>query len=421
MYMKKKTFFRLTCLATAFTFLWTTCWASSEFDRTALTLEELKKRYPNASFHQMSMEEYRRAKQRIANGNTYVAQISEGENTFAAFARKPYTADDILRLCSNWTFFYVQMCELSSTAYKKGNEAFFVVSEESELSGKIVENRSFSKKELKKTFSKSKLYRLSRAEINGSQNCPPKEMILVAIPMPEPVENPNEPAENPAEISGQIAVPAKDCSDCLGSLPSDDVAAVVFVVIGVVVIAFFVVYAVAYLTNAAVHGEERDFWWEIGARATAMGDDDDDEKEMRHVETGVATGLLLAAGPGSKDFQIGLGVEAGYMYLDTVYDEHTRLEEPNGMYGMAGPVIRMCWGDNNPNYFLLELLAGTSSHDEIGIISTARAGLNFGVSEHFRIGLNGGSFYYNLKESENLFQETDDFMLLFGVEMGYRF
>ncbi len=79
---------------------------------------------------------------------------------------------------------------------------------------------------------------------------------------------------------------------------------------------------------------------------------------------------------------------------------------------------------------MLEVLAGTVEHENDGFISAARAGVTIGIKEHFRFGINLGSFYFDLDETEGILDlnktdgivtEEDRFRLTVGCEIGYRF
>jgi hypothetical protein len=192
----------------------------------------------------------------------------------------------------------------------------------------------------------------------------------------------------------------------------EDFAVVLFVVVGVFVVAVWVVYAGVYVADVLI-GREHEYWWDLETHSSWL---------VGGAEEGALFGAKLATGIVEQDVQVGIAGEFGYLDMDVDVEDSDRTVELKGMYGLAGPAIRWIMDTGpNPSYFSLELLAGTSEHQETRLISTAKAGLNLGIGDRFRLGLTLGSLYVDLEANEGLPLEQSDFNVLLGAETGFRF
>jgi hypothetical protein len=192
-------------------------------------------------------------------------------------------------------------------------------------------------------------------------------------------------------------------------------AEVLFVIVGVAVVAVLVVYAPVFLYQAATSGA-KEYWWDAGlASAFLVGE-----------ESGTLAGVKVQGGLAHRGLHMGLAAEVGRMDLRLELDEEkepkgTRRTRVGGTYGLLGPAIRVSVPDpRHPGHVFLELLAGTSSRRLTGMMSVARAGLNAEVYERLSLGLSVGALYTHLKETEGLIRKNE-FDFLLGVEAGYRF
>ena len=139
-------------------------------------------------------------------------------------------------------------------------------------------------------------------------------------------------------------------------------------------------------------------------------------------ERGILTSFKFATGFKGQKRYIGLMTNFGYLDVEFELNEEPKTIAFNGNYVVTGATIR--WylqPDPSSTYFHLDLLAGTTEHREIGIMSIARAGLNFSAFEDFRFGISLGSIQVNLKKSEGLIRNDHDFNLLGGMDVGYAF
>lgn len=211
-----------------------------------------------------------------------------------------------------------------------------------------------------------------------------------------------------------FCIEAPSCSDVGGG----DGAAILFVVIGVFVVVVFMVYGIKYIYDVARHYDEYNYWWELDAAITLLGNN---ETPAKH-ESGTLQGFKFASGFMDRNFHIGLAAEIGNLDLKLDLRDQEELEEFTGFYGVLGPAVRVFFSENNQQvYLFLELLTGTTSPQKIRLISMARLGVNFKIYEHLRVGFNVGSLYVELKEDEGYFRERSDFSYIAGFELGFRF
>jgi hypothetical protein len=252
----------------------------------------------------------------------------------------------------------------------------------------------------------------------------PEAEDALAPPAPTiPPESDPTREKAPSRVQGS---PASGPSCCVGDLPDGacladvsrgggDAAAVVFVVIGVFVVAALIVYAPIFLYRAATGPEQR-YWWDAGLTSTLLTGDD----------SGTLVGVKLQGGLTEGGVHIGLAGEFGAMDLKLKLRERdaadrTRSNHVGGAYGLVGPAVRFTLENpKHPAHVFLELLAGTSDRRQLRTISVARAGVSVALYERLSLGLSGGAMYTHLRKSEGLVRQNE-FGYLMGVEAGYRF
>lgn len=228
--------------------------------------------------------------------------------------------------------------------------------------------------------------------------------------------------EKEDRVRGNTSVTISNPGGC-GDLDScfdvgGDGAALLFVVIGVFVVAAFFVFAVKYFYDVATNYDQYEYWWEVGLNVTGLSR----KERSGSTERGIMEGIKFSTGFIDRHYHIGLTGEIGYLDLHLKFENNTSLYDLKGVYGVIGPAIRLYIDDeDHPSYLYLELLAGTSEPREIGLISFARAGFSVGLNNHVRLGLNVGSVYVDLQENEGFIRETSDFNVIGGLECAFRF
>jgi hypothetical protein len=210
-----------------------------------------------------------------------------------------------------------------------------------------------------------------------------------------------------------------------GGWDSDDWAAVIYVVIGVVVVGAFVIYGLQMLGEMATNQEGYPLFMEMGARLSYSGKAIEDPAGVGDLyRDAYLAGLRFAIGFNRPGIGIGLAAEGGYIdvFLRSSSDPAKTFDFKGG-YLVAGPMIR--FGDNDPWSFSLEFLNGTSSHESIGWISKSRMTLQAKVSEHMLVGGHLGAVFYDLHFFDGLGLREGNFnrdlSLIWGLDTGWEF
>lgn len=192
-----------------------------------------------------------------------------------------------------------------------------------------------------------------------------------------------------------------------------DGAQILYVVIGLVVVAVLVVYSFKYAYDIVMHKRQYTHWWDLGFQSTiVLGN--------HAIDRGSLAALRFAGGIIDDAMRVGLTSELGIMDVD-LRDDSATVIHTRATYGMLGPAVRwIIASTSNPSFVYLEVLGGTANNTRIGVLSTARAGISVGINEHARFGFNVGSMYTDMKETEGLLG-NNTYNTTYSVELGYRF
>jgi hypothetical protein len=207
-------------------------------------------------------------------------------------------------------------------------------------------------------------------------------------------------------------------------LDGGDWAAVIYVVVGAVVVSAFVIYA-PYLLYQLIANDGRDpVFHEIGLRYSYSGKTWSDGGPPLYRNANLL-GLRYAVGLDKSGFGLGLSMEGGYINLSLQDMQNpTQAFDFSGGYLVAGPMVR--FGNNRPASFTLEFLNGTSDHGSIGWISKSRMTVQGRVGPSgLLVGAHLGAVFYDLKFYDGLVQRQGDFnrdlSLILGVDTGWEF
>jgi len=191
---------------------------------------------------------------------------------------------------------------------------------------------------------------------------------------------------------------------------NDDLAALVFVVIGLVVVFSFVIYAGTYLYQWTNYGLRKSGWYSLGLGMYGFGN----QKEWGGMEA-------VRFGIGIRDlgFDWGLSAELGQIDSTLATGEGETNLAVTGVYGAAGPVLVYNHGQGQRYY--LEFLAGTSEHKEVHVLAKAMAGVRLESNSGWYFGASTGSLMVSLKSSLGLVRNKNPYNWLSGVEFGVGF
>jgi len=227
----------------------------------------------------------------------------------------------------------------------------------------------------------------------------------------------SDPSEGPPSPDGCGGPTTSDDSlrvavDATGEAISDwgaggDESAVVFVVIGAVVVVVWTLYAFKYLFDLAAGVRPCDAWSDFTFSSARIDD---------HDLSASFNGVRFLTGVRNEATDFGISAQLGYSDIELPDASRTL----HGTYWLVGPLLRWSMGGNNPHYFQMEFLGGSTEHEEVGIIAQATAGVSFGVGNHFRWGVNIGALNIDLSETRGIVEDRT-YRSLLGIEMGYRF
>ena len=190
-----------------------------------------------------------------------------------------------------------------------------------------------------------------------------------------------------------------------------DKAAILFVIVGTVVLVVWTLYAFKYIYDLSKGYRPCSRWNELTITSSSMS-----ENSNQHANF---TGVRYTSGFSEGKTDIGLSIEYGQS--DILLNETNTLAL-KGAYWLLGPTLR--WQLNSrdaPYYFLMNFLAGTTEHNEIGIIALANLGFRFSFQESYQLGINWGAMNIDLSKNEGIISESDRYHYLYGINFGYHF
>jgi hypothetical protein len=196
-----------------------------------------------------------------------------------------------------------------------------------------------------------------------------------------------------------------------GNKSSSDEAAVLFIIVGTVVLVVWSLYIFKYIYDVSVGIKPCGRWNElkIVRNTTSTGDDQHARFEGVRISTGFRTG--------STD--VGISFELGQ--ADILLREVGVLEL-QGRYWLLGPTLRWRLSQaKNPSFFRMSFTAGTTEHDEVGLLAKASLGLLVGVGDSMQLGFNWGAVNINLDGNQGIITERKQYRYLYGMDVGFRF
>lgn len=210
-----------------------------------------------------------------------------------------------------------------------------------------------------------------------------------------------------------------------GGWGGDELAAVLYVVVGVVVVGAFLIYGIQTLVELAANTEDYPLFHETGLRLSYSGktlQSGDGAADL--YRDAYLAGLRYAVGFNRPGMDVGLAFEGGYIdvWLSPL-DGQGRSWDFRSGYFVAGPLIR--FGSYDPFCFSLEFLNGTSAHGNIGWISKSRMTLAGKVGRHTTLGGHLGAVFYDLEFLDGLGWRRGNFnrdlSLIMGMDAGWAF
>jgi hypothetical protein len=213
-------------------------------------------------------------------------------------------------------------------------------------------------------------------------------------------------------------------SNWVGNWEGADWAAVIYVVVGVVVVGAFIVYGVHTIHELITNSEGDPIFSELGLRYSYSGKMWSDGGPPLYRNANIM-GVRLALGLDRRGMGLGVGVEGGYIDLSLrKMDLPSQAFNFKGGYMVAGPLVR--FENNEPASLTFEFLNGASSHRSIGWISKSRMTVQSRVNNSgLLLGAHIGAVFYDLQFYDGLVQRQGDFnrdlSLVMGIDTGWEF
>ena len=216
--------------------------------------------------------------------------------------------------------------------------------------------------------------------------------------------------EKAGEDSLRIMLDITDDAMRTGGSSGDD-AAVLFVIVGTVVVFIWTLYVFKYFYDVALGVAPCGRWNELAVVSSSVS-----TGEGQHA---FFNGLRYSTGFRDGTLDVGIGFELGQ--TDILLSEVGTLEL-QGRYWLVGPVLRWRLSPvKNPSYFQMSFVGGSTEHDEVGLLAKASLGLLFGLGDSLQLGVNWGAMNIDLDEDQGMITERSQYHYLYGINVGFKF
>lgn len=190
---------------------------------------------------------------------------------------------------------------------------------------------------------------------------------------------------------------------------------IVLAVVGVIIVAALVIYSGYYLYKAAASGLDCKAYNEFALRYSYLQD-----SSSQQSRSGALYGASYSLGYDISFGTMGLTLEGGEHHLNFNVRNTAISRNYDGAYFLIGPSFEFPLG-TSAHALALELLGGTSTNKDIGLMSTLKFGFNFGLSEHLRLGVHFGAGVIDIQDFDGYLSDSDQLSWLYGAQLGYRF
>jgi hypothetical protein len=188
-------------------------------------------------------------------------------------------------------------------------------------------------------------------------------------------------------------------------------AAIVFVIVGAVVIVVWALYVVKYLYDLAVGFQPCGRWSELTLVSSTISASD-----LQHIDF---DGARFMTGFRDGNMDVGIALELGH--VDLLLTEASSLAL-KGSYWLLGPMLR--WrlsSGSNPHYFQMNFMGGSTEHDEVGVLARASLGFRLGLGDHVHVGVSWGAMNVRLNNDQGIISDRDQYHYLYGINAGFGF
>ena len=272
---------------------------------------------------------------------------------------------------------------------------------------------------LKEMYPTSQLRQVSMDEFRALTNNPATHAVTVIAPDAGPRQPPSPHRGYRSGREHSPSVPDPVCVDFINfsgtfDVGNDEMAVVIFVVIGVIVVAAAIVYAGVFISSVLLGDwDEVEGWSEVCLNGSFFSGED---------RNGGMYGLRFAGGFSTDTADAGLAVEVGSINGRIATRESGEPVDISTAYGIIGPTVRWVMDpEGNPISIDVDLLTGMAGDDNLDLLSRASVGVSWGIGSHWRLGFGIGALYLKVRRSEGLVSSDNEFNLVAGVQTGARF
>lgn len=210
-----------------------------------------------------------------------------------------------------------------------------------------------------------------------------------------------------------------------------DIAIMIFAVVGVVVVVAWIPYTALLAYRSIKNPELYKFSSILSASVMNIDKDGDRSQSRKGLMSSLRWTPLSALKRSEEEIKnnphdkfFGFNFEVGYYDF---YDEMKQAgvkQEYHSPYWLVGPSLVL--GDfmplkKIPLFLRMDLLAGTSFHQDVDLITKADMSVNFVIGKGAFVGLGVSAFYLYGREGKGIIDHVSDLSTQFAFTTGYRF
>ncbi len=207
--------------------------------------------------------------------------------------------------------------------------------------------------------------------------------------------------ERKASDPEPVYVPVENLNSFVNSVAfsnAEETAYIIFAVVGAVVVIAWLAYVPVLLYDMLVENRNLELSHLLTFQHTHLYlDREVTDKDVEGNLAGLRYSLFL-----EEDRTYGVASELGYFDVS---------DSDRGAYWLLGPSIMLGKADGAMNDFFtkFDLLAGSSFHRDVGLVSKVDVTFHFGVLHpNFYLGLGAGAMYIDVKGNEGVAKKIDE-------------
>ena len=187
--------------------------------------------------------------------------------------------------------------------------------------------------------------------------------------------------------------------------------ALVFVIIGTVVVVVWAIYVLKYMVDLATGFKPCSPWYEFTVVSSFMSNASFEKLDL--------LGMRFMTGFRDEQTDIGIALELGK--ADVILKNETSTNF-SGNYWLLGPVLKWHLGKQvNSSTLQMSFMGGTAEGNNVDFLARANLGFQFALSDSFHLGLNWGVMNIELNNDQGIISARDDYEYFFGVNSGVSF